>query len=273
MDGAVIPRRFHFVWGLKRRPGPLHLVHYLCLASCLEVNDPHEVKLHAPAEPEGEWWERIRDRVSWVEMHPPEESTRLSYRDRHVRRFSYAHGADFARLDVLLSEGGVYADLDTLFLRRLPEALFEQPFVIGRELDVRDGEGRLAPSLCNAFLMSAPGSRFGRVWRDGMEDAFDGSWSRHSTLLPERLRRELPGSVHVEPEGSFFPFRWTREGIADMLERRVELNGAYSMHLWAHLWWSRRRRDFSGFHAGLIDEGYIRSADTTYAVAARRFLS
>ena len=44
------------------------------------------------------------------------------------------------------------------------------------------------------------------------------------------------------------------------------------MHLWAHLWWSRRRRDFSGFHGGMIDEDYVRNADTTYAVAARRFL-
>jgi hypothetical protein len=106
-----------------------------------------------------------------------------------------------------------------------------------------------------------------------MAEAFDGSWSRHSTLLPEELSRELPGQVHIESRRSFYRHVWTREGLADLFERRVDdLDGVYSMHLWAHLWWSRRRRDFSSFHAGLLDEAYVRGADTTYAIAARRFL-
>jgi hypothetical protein len=45
-----------------------------------------------------------------------------------------------------------------------------------------------------------------------------------------------------------------------------------SIHLWSHLWWSRRRRDFSSFHAGRITEQRIARVDTTYNVIARRHL-
>jgi hypothetical protein len=44
------------------------------------------------------------------------------------------------------------------------------------------------------------------------------------------------------------------------------------MHLWAHLWWDEWRTDFTIVHGGMIDEDYARYAETTYAVAARRFL-
>jgi hypothetical protein len=45
-----------------------------------------------------------------------------------------------------------------------------------------------------------------------------------------------------------------------------------SIHLAAHLWWEEARRDFSPVHAQQIDEAWIRSGATTYALAAQRFL-
>jgi hypothetical protein len=66
---------------------------------------------------------------------------------------------------------------------------------------------------------------------------------------------------------------WTIEGIETLLrgcDRDVE--GVVSFHLWSHLWWSRRRKDFSSFHAGLLTEDYVRSVDSTYNLVARRFL-
>jgi len=44
------------------------------------------------------------------------------------------------------------------------------------------------------------------------------------------------------------------------------------LHLWSHLWWSDRRRDFSELSGGMLTERYVRSAETTYALLARRFL-
>jgi hypothetical protein len=262
-----VPRVFHFV--LLRRL-ELHLAQYLCLESCLRVNEPDAVRLHCPEAPTGRWWERVRDRVELVPLSPPRRFPAHRYRRLRNLRYRYAHETDVVRLEVLDREGGVYADLDTLFLAPLPVELFAERFVLGREADV-DGE----PSLCNALLIAEPGAAFTQLWRERIEEAFDGaSWSAHSTLLPARLHAAHPELARVEPARSFYPVMWSREGFRRLFEEDdpAALDGAYSLHLWAHLWWARRRRDFSGFHAGLLTEEYVRAGRTTYARAARPFL-
>src|SRR5439155_4707210 len=168
--------------------------------------------------------------------------------------------ADFIRLDALIELGGVYADIDTLFLRPFPAELFDNSFVIGREDPVRDEHTALSrPSLCNALLMAEPGASFAMAWRAEMADALNGTWSNHSGFLAEALTRRMPDTVHVEPSRSFFPFGSDREGIASILERRASTEGALSIHLWSHLWWDARRRDYSDVHGGLITEDHVRT--------------
>lgn len=263
------------MFGLRTRPEPLHLVHFLCLESCLRVNEPDAVIVHHGHKPRGRYWKLLRDRVIAVPVALRRKVPLRRYRDLETARHRYAHETDFLRLEVLLAEGGVYADLDTLFVAPIPSELYRQPFVIGREANVvqRPGEPP-SPALCNALLIAEPGAEFGRQWLERMPDAFEGrSWSAHSTELPQLLQRRRPELVHVEPERSFYPFMWTHAGIADMFERLVPRPaGAYSMHLWAHLWWRQKRRDYSAFDAGLLTEDYVRAGGTTYAREARPFL-
>jgi len=178
------------------------------------------------------------------------------------------------RLQVLLAHGGVYADMDTLFLRPPPPPLFRQACVMGRErLDTTVPQAAAGGSLCNALIMAEPNADFLRRWLERLPDAFDGSWSGHATFLPYALSRRHPELIHVEPEASFYPFDWTPDGIAALFERRAEVPEAtLSLHLWAHLWWDRARRDVSRFSAERLTAGYVRHADTTYAQLARRFL-
>ena len=106
-----------------------------------------------------------------------------------------------------------------------------------------------------------------------MDKAFDGAWSSHSTLLPQQLSEQYPNLIHIEPSRTFYKHMWTREGIHTLLKGYdPDYSGMVSMHLWSHLWWSKRRRDFSAFHAGLLDEEYIRNVDTTYNMVARKYL-
>jgi hypothetical protein len=228
------------------------------------------VRLHCPEPPTGPWWERIRDRVEVVPLSPSRRFPVWRYRRLRNLRYRYAHETDVVRLEILEREGGVYADIDTLFVAPLPDALYGEPFVLGREADV-EGE----PSLCNALLMATPGADFARLWHGRIDGAFDGaSWSAHSTLLPARLHAAHPELAHVEPPRSFYPHMWSADGLRTLFEEDdpASLEGAYSTHLWAHLWWSSRRRDFSRFHAGLLTEDYVRAGRTTYARAALPFL-
>jgi len=269
-----IPRIFHFVFGLHPQDRPFSPLHWLCLESCRRVNRPARLLLHYRHKPYGPYWDLIRPHLELHPVTPVPLVAGFAYADSRIARYRYAHHADFIRLDALLALGGVYADMDTLFVRPLPDALYQKPFVIGRERDVTDGPHQAPrPSLCNALLMAEPGAVFARRWREAMETVFDGTWSRHSTGLPWQLSQLHPEEVHIEAEETFFAYMWTRGDLHRLLEAAEDPPAqACSLHLWAPLWESRGRRDFSDFHAGLITERRIRRVDSTYNRIARRHL-
>lgn len=275
-----VPSRFHFIFGLKPQTEPFHLLHYLCLRSCIEVNRPEHVIFHFHHMPFGEWWERIRPELELRQVEPEAFVIRSARYDDHNEgraiRFlnlTYAHQADFLRLKILAQEGGVYADIDTLFVKPYPRSWYDSDFLIGEEAPVPDGRGRLQPSLCNALMFARPASSFARRWLALSYEEFDGSWSRHSCGAAARVRDEMPGEVRVVPRENCYRFMWTREGLADLFyDTASDLENVYSIHLWAHLWWDRHRIDFLRLHAGSFTPRHIRTADTTYNLLARRFL-
>lgn len=270
-----VPNTFHFVFGLREQTEPFHLMHYLCLASCLAVNRPDRVMFHYVNEPWGPLWDRIRPQLTLRRITMDARILGHAYADASLAPFRYAHLADVARLEALEEFGGVYADMDTLFVAPLPESLFEHPFTMGRErLDTSLEVAREAGgSLCNAWLMGEPGAAFVRRWMDGLHEAFGESWSEHSTFLPHRLAVASPQDIHIEPERSFFHYDWTPGGLRSLFVARCTVpDGVYSLHLWAHLWWSPDRHDFSTFHSGRLTPAYVRFADTPYARGARPFL-
>ncbi|MGE4056756.1 MAG: glycosyltransferase, partial [Vicinamibacterales bacterium] len=242
---SEIPRRFHFIFGLRPQVEPFHLAYYLCLESCRQVNAPEALVLHFHHEPWGPWWERIKPHLTLSRVSPePFVDQSPRYLDHVEGRFirllglEYAHHADFLRLKLLIAEGGVYADIDSLFVRSLPAALYSEPFVIGEEDPVVVREGRPQTSLCNAVMMAKPGSAFASAWLARMYEVFDGTWSRHSCTEAARVQAGMPGEVHVVPSRYFYPFMWTRDGLADLFERQVPIDDdVLSVHLWNHLWW------------------------------------
>ena len=274
-----IPYSFHFLFGLRRQTEPLHIVHYLCLESCRRVYRPDAIHFHFVHEPHGPWWERIRPHLMLHRLARPARLDRSRYDDSEEGRFIrkagwiFAHEADLLRLEVLLELGGVYADMDTLFVQPLPQRLFQREFVLGEEPPLPGADGVLRPSLCNAVILSRPGAAFAARWRERMPDAFDGTWNRHSCQEAARLWAELPEAVHVVPQRYFYRHPATPAGVRTLLEGLdPDFHDVYSLHLWAHLWWDEWRTDFTTFHAGLLTEERIRTVDTTYNVIARGFL-
>jgi len=262
----------HFIFGLKEQREPFHFLHYASVESCRRMLQPETIYFHYKELPWGPWWEKTAPHVTLVELDHVEDVP--ASRARIPAEYLYTHQADFARLDVLIEHGGVYADIDTIFLRPFPDELFEAPFVIGREHPVQDQRTlEWRPSLCNALLLAEPGSAFARAWRDEMPKALDGTWSNHSGFLPERLSGLMPGDVRVEPETSFFSFPATPAGLLRLLEREAPVPAdALSVHLWEHLWWARERRDFSPAHAGWYTPQLLSGTRTTLAELARPYL-
>jgi hypothetical protein len=277
---ADIPNEYHFVFGLRPQLEPLHIAHYLCLESCRQVNRPDRIHFHCRYEPHGLWWDRIRPHLTLHRIGEAPQAPVVPLRDesaeaRLIREsgWLYAHEADFVRLNVLLESGGIYADMDTLFVQALPRRLFGCAFVLGEEPPQPDTLGILRPSLGNAVIMSRPRAPFAARWLEQMHRVYDGSWDCHSTREAARLWGEMPESLHVVPQRFFYHHAFTRQGLHWLLgSLDPDYTDVYSMHLWAHLWWDERRTDFSDFHGGLLTEAFIRSEDTTYNVIARQFL-
>lgn len=274
----MIPRIFHFVFGLREQTEPFHLVHYLCLESCRRVNAPDAIWFHYDREPWGPLWERIKPHLVLrkVEREPVPQA---AYQDSSEGRFiaaaglGYAHEADFIRLKVLRAHGGVYADMDTLFVAPLPGHLYEYACVLGDEGALPDAAGVLRPSLCNALIMAQPQAPFVARWLDESYAAFDGKWTSHSCQLASRLWEAHPDQVHVVPRHYFYRHPWTPAGMQSLFEKLdPDVRDTFSLHLCSHLWWDAGHTAFTGFHAGLLTEDYVRAGATTYALLARPFL-
>jgi hypothetical protein len=270
-----IPRVAHFVFGFRPQLEPFHLLHYLAIESCRRVVRPEKIYLTYHYLPYGVFWDLIRPHLTLRRNELVAEVLSARYDGGRVpEEYAYAHHADFVRLDALIEHGGIYADIDTIFLRPLPDVLYQKSFVIGREPDVPDEiTGALRPSLCNALLMAAPQSPFARTWRRRMAAAMNGTWSNHSGFLAQSLSQVFPDQVHVEPVESFFPVPCSPEGLSALFGAGpVDLARSYSVHFWGHVWWCAEKTDFSPHHAGEMNLPYMRSSQSPFSAMARPFL-
>lgn len=247
----MIPKIFHFIYGLKPRPQRLHLIHYVCIRSCIAINKPDKIFFYYEQEPIGRYWQRIKSEVVPIEVAP--------LKMLHGKKLGYAHQADFIRVEMLNKYGGVYADLDTIFVNEMPKDLYGCEFVMGRE-DPSDPYAGLG----NALIMASKNSHFGKLWEENIHKEFDGSWNNHSIRYPLRLSKEFPESIHIEPQRSFYKHSWTKDGLHNIyVNVDNDLNGVYSMHLWEHLSWEYINR---------INEEYVKNIDSTYTLLARPYL-
>jgi hypothetical protein len=273
-------REFHFVFALRPQNEPLHFLHWLALESCRRTQEADAIHFHCRHRPGGEWWERIAPHLSIHAVGAaPRGFDASRYADTDEGRliarhgYDYAHEADFLRLEILAGAGGAYADIDTLFVDRYPDAWFAHECALGEEGAIAGPNGVLAPSLCNAVVLARPGARFVRRWLDEARDSFDGTWNRHSCAAAARLWARHPDEVRVLPRQAFYRHGATRAGLGALFgEGGADLRGVKSLHLWAHLWWSATRVDFTTFHAGLVTPSWVAGSGSTLAAVARRFL-
>jgi hypothetical protein len=273
--GRRVPPLAHFVFGLRPQREPFHVLHYVAIESCRRVMAPEEILFHCAELPWGAYWDAIRPHVTLVRIEPVRAVDEARYDPRLVPpELRYAHHADFVRLDALWEHGGLYADIDTVFVHPMPDHYLDAPFVIGDEGDVVDElTGVRRRSLCNAVMLAEPHSPFVGAWRAQMAGEINGTWSNHSGFLAARLAAEHPEQVVVAPSQRFFPAPCSVEGLADLLERdAIDDRDATSVHLWAHLWWPADRTDYSRVHAGTVTADRLRRDDSSLARLARPFL-
>jgi hypothetical protein len=222
----MIPNRIHFCFGFSNPPTEFLFAHYLAVKSASLVNEPEEITLSYCHAPGGVWWERVQAYVRPVRIEPPTQIF-----GRPLKHF--AHQSDVFRLRKLISEGGIYLDIDTLCLRPfLP--LLSHEVVMARQTEGSYG-------LCNAVMLAQPGAPFLRAWlrefhwfRSQGRDRF---WDEHAVRVPLQLlqRVELRERVYVLPYKAFFYPDCHQTDRLFVSEDVSPWANSYCVHLWETL--------------------------------------
>ena len=298
-----IPNNIHIIYGLAKdfgwgeyehfvsevgkhmkRPAAdsFNIMRYLAIKSAHDVNKPDNIFFYYCYEPYGEWWERAKKYITPIKVEAPKEIFGNPIK-------SYAHQADVIRLQLLIEEGGIYLDSDTLCLKPLTPLLEDGGFVMGQE-------GNEA-KLCNAVMLSEKGSEFAKEWLSRYVDFDDDNWAGHSIELPYRLSKEYPDLIRVMNNKAFtWPLyhsehlRWFyRNGVSYVpcdysdgvvstmggtLKTDEDFSESYVIHLWAGK--SVTNEFVKDFPDNPMDDWMtvdnIRNIDTPFNKLARRFL-
>jgi len=298
-----IPNNIHIIYGLAedfgwgeyehfvsevgkhmKRPAAdsFNIMRYLAIKSAYEVNKPDNIFFYYCYEPHGEWWERAKKYITPIKVEAPKEIFGNPIK-------SYAHQADVIRLQLLIEEGGIYLDSDTLCLKPLTPLLEDGGFVMGQE-------GNEA-KLCNAVMLSEKGSEFAKEWLSRYVDFDDDNWAGHSIELPYRLSKEYPNLIRVMNNKAFtWPLyhsehlRWFyRNGVSYVpcdysdgvvstmggtLTTDEDFSESYVIHLWAGK--SVTNEFVKDFPDNPMEDWMtvdnIRNIDTPFNKLARRFL-
>ena len=254
----LIPRIFHFITGLDENFGgkPFSFIHYMAIRSALAVNEGFRAKVYYHYEPRGEYWDAIKNDVELVRVQLPHEVF-----GNPVGNF--AHKADVLRLRILLEQGGVYLDLDTICQRPFAP-LLDGRVVMGREERVLDDGSVVTVGLCNATIIAPPNAEFLRLWYEKYREFNTGDWNKFSVKVPMALAEERPELLRIEPAASFFWPSWDPAGIAAMFSLDREFPDAFSFHLWEAATWHLVKD---------LDRNAVMTVGTTYNRIARRFVN
>ncbi len=254
----MIPNKFHFIFGLKEDFGgkPFSLVHYIAIKSALEINNPSEVNFYYKHEPTGEYWDKIKPYLNLNKIEPPTEIYGNPL--LHV-----AHQAGVLRLAYLIEHGGIYLDCDTICVKPF-EPLLNNKAVLGIQ-----GLNNVAEGLCDAVILSEKNSEFLNIWLESYKThrskGRDQYWDEHAVRMPLHLAIKNPNLISVVSYDNFHYPLYNSQGITDLFERNLNFPNAFCHHLWEQISWDK--------HLSKLTEEYIKTADTTYNIIARRFLN
>ena len=242
----MIPNIIHFICIGDMK---FEFYHYLSIITSNNIQKPDKIFVYIENEPiHNVYWNSIKSYITIVKITPPD-----IFRGKILN--SYPYKADIIRMEKLLSQGGIYLDIDILTLKSFGNLLDKYSCVVGAETskttsDTTDIEN--IGSITNAVLLCEPNHPFIQKWYDNIADNLEGKpWAWHAVCLPSKIllddkngKKEFVDNVKIEPLKSFMPFCFRDDYIfqSDSKNRIMELSDTYTIHLWQNIWSDRLKR-------------------------------
>jgi len=208
---------FHFIFGLSENFNnkPFCYFHYLCIKSCYLTQNNPNIYIHCIYEPiNNQWWEMTKDLCKIIKYTILPDSI---YKCNNKKVWRIEHQSDIFRLLILKEQGGVYADIDTLFYKPYHKIFNEKKFVIGIEtfFDISKDNIKIN-GLCNALMISEKNSEFIDIWLDSYKNEYDDyDWNKMSVRKPHELYQKYPQLIHVEDAITFHKYNWSHLFYSD----------------------------------------------------------
>lgn len=250
----MIPNHLHYVH-LSRDGREWKLHHHLSVLSAIKKANFDNVTIWIDDEPTSEWWQQTKEYVEIQKVEPPTEIFGKPITQP-------AHKSDVLRLQILIENGGVYADTDTIFVKPFT-TLLDNKCVLGQQ-NINGSEG-----LCPAIILAEKDSLFLKYWLLGFKDSFGGgapgsdTWCTHSVAYPLWLSQQIPNEITILDHEAFFWPLYHQSHMEMLFEGLYEFPRAYSHHLWE----SSGKKYLSELTVDLIKQ-----QDTTFHLLVRELI-
>jgi hypothetical protein len=272
-----IPNNFFYYWS----GDDFQFVNYLSLLSLVQTTDAQTCEVYYENAPkQSAAWARMRCeknvRLRKLDFKKLIDACGLDPRDfSHIAQKAHAvNRSDLFRYLILFSRGGVYLDFDTIISRDLAPLLATrsfagfQPhrkgnFVNGSVMGAQKKSPVIAACLDRVSLLAKQRIPLGWV-TTGPELLTRLLYRAHlptSKRYDGALTRDAASGYTLYPSGYFYHYPWRRWRTIFRKSRLPRTS--FVVHFWRKM-----SKDFTR----KVDESFVRTSDSLYAMIARRYL-
>jgi hypothetical protein len=186
----LVPNIGHVVW---IGGGEMKFDFFLCVLSLLNVALVDVVYIHGQ-EPSGFYWDLIRTdpriRIVYRTLGQVYGNTKPAARREHI--------SDICRVDALLRYGGIYADIDAIFVRPLTPELRSYSAVA--TVDINTAVYTVYPDhISNGVMIGKRNAPFWRLFLESMQSYDPDDYFSIGVRTPYKIKERFPNTLLLEP--------------------------------------------------------------------------
>ena len=185
---SLVPNIAHMVW---TGGGQMDFLFYLSVLSVLHVLKAEVLYIHGDQPPTGAFWESVKDNPRIVHVHRDKPETIYQNAVK-----SPQHISDIWRVDFMVKYGGIYCDVDTIWVQPLNPVLRGYDAVASYDWVYWDPP---YPDIINfGVTLGKRGATFWHLFQRSMQYFRQESWGFNGLRQPYKVYEKYPALLKVD---------------------------------------------------------------------------